>query len=148
MGLSLQWWPTRPSFDAYAARDKSSGVLVSSYCCSTYRVADPFSSLDTFSNSSIGGPVIHPIADCEHMGWIHRWGSLWMVHPCGSSWVVSLTASWVLTNRGTWVRIVKIPRGNKKGLSPGLCPGWGGNLGGMIADQSPIRMGLCSLRSR
>jgi hypothetical protein len=33
------------------------GVLVSSYCCSTYRVADPFSSLSTFSSSSIGGPV-------------------------------------------------------------------------------------------
>jgi hypothetical protein len=30
MGLSLQWWPTRPSFDTYAARVKSSGVLVSS----------------------------------------------------------------------------------------------------------------------
>ena len=95
------------------------GVLVSSYCCSTYRVADPFSSLGTFSSSSIGGPVFHPIDDCEHpllylpgtgiasqetaisgsfqqnlagicnsvwvwwliMGWIPRWGSLWMVHP-------------------------------------------------------------------
>jgi hypothetical protein len=57
---------TRPSFDTYAARDKSSGILVSSYCCFTYRVADPFSSLGTFSSSSIGGPVIHPIADCEH----------------------------------------------------------------------------------
>jgi hypothetical protein len=33
MGLSLQWWPTRPSFDTYAAKDKSSRVLVSSYCC-------------------------------------------------------------------------------------------------------------------
>jgi hypothetical protein len=65
MGLSFQWWPTRPSFDTYAARVKRSGVLVSSYCCSTYRVADPFSSLGTFSSSSIGGPVIHPIADCE-----------------------------------------------------------------------------------
>jgi hypothetical protein len=42
------------------------GVLGSSYCCSIYRVADPFSSLGTFSSSSIGGPVIHPIADCEH----------------------------------------------------------------------------------
>ena len=63
MGLSLQ---TRPSFDTYAAKDKSSRVLVSSYCCSTYKVADPFSSLGTFSSSSIGGPVIHPIADCEH----------------------------------------------------------------------------------
>ena len=66
MGLSLHWWPTRPSFDTYAARDKSSGVLVSSYCCSTYKVAVPFSSLGTFSSSPIGGPVIHPIADCEH----------------------------------------------------------------------------------
>jgi hypothetical protein len=66
MGLSAQWWLTRPSSDTHAARDKSSGVLVSSYCCSTYRVADPFSSLGTFSTSSIGGPVFHPIADCEH----------------------------------------------------------------------------------
>jgi hypothetical protein len=41
------------------------GVLLSSYCCSTYRVADPFSSLGTFSSSSIGGPVIHPIADSK-----------------------------------------------------------------------------------
>jgi hypothetical protein len=32
------------------------GVLISSYCCSTYRVADPFSSLGTFSSSFIGGP--------------------------------------------------------------------------------------------
>ena len=40
--------------------------MVSSYCCSTYRVADPFSSLGTFSSSFIGSPVIHPIADCEH----------------------------------------------------------------------------------
>ena len=66
MRLSLQWWPTRPSFDTYAAKDKSSGVLVSSYCSSTYMVAVPFSSLGTFSSSSIGGTVIHPIADCEH----------------------------------------------------------------------------------
>jgi hypothetical protein len=66
MGLSLQWWPTRPSFDTYGARVKSSRALVSSYCCSTYKVADPFSSLGTFTTSSIGGPVIHPITDCKH----------------------------------------------------------------------------------
>jgi hypothetical protein len=42
------------------------GVLVSSYCCSTYRVAVPFSSLGIFSSSSMGGPVFHPIDDCEH----------------------------------------------------------------------------------
>jgi hypothetical protein len=66
MGLSFQWRPTRPSFVTYAARDKSSGVLVSSYCCSTYRVAVPFSSLGTFSSSSIGSRVTYSIADCEH----------------------------------------------------------------------------------
>ena len=33
---------------------------------SNYRVADPFSSLGTFSSSSIGGPVFYPIDDCEH----------------------------------------------------------------------------------
>jgi hypothetical protein len=42
------------------------GVLVSSYCYSTYSVVDPFSSLGTFSSSSIGGPVFHPMDDCEH----------------------------------------------------------------------------------
>lgn len=42
------------------------GVLVSLYCCSTYRVAGPFSSLGTFSSFSIGGPVFHPIDDCDH----------------------------------------------------------------------------------
>jgi hypothetical protein len=93
--------------------------MVSSYCCSTYSVVEPFSFLGTFSRSSIGGPEIHPIADCEHpllcllgpciasqetalsgsfqqnfanvcngvsvwrllLGWIPRYGSLWMVLP-------------------------------------------------------------------
>jgi hypothetical protein len=32
------------------------GVLVSSYCCSTYRVADPFSSLGAFSSFSTANP--------------------------------------------------------------------------------------------
>jgi hypothetical protein len=67
MGLSSQWWPTRPSSDTYAARDMSSGVLVNSYCCCTYRVADSFSSLGTFCSSSTGGPVFHSIDDCEHL---------------------------------------------------------------------------------
>jgi hypothetical protein len=42
------------------------GILVSSYCCSSYRMADPFSSLGIFPSSFIRGPVFHPIADCEH----------------------------------------------------------------------------------
>jgi hypothetical protein len=43
------------------------GVLVSSYHCSSYKVADPFSSLGTFSRSFFGGPVFHQIDDCEHI---------------------------------------------------------------------------------
>jgi hypothetical protein len=39
---------------------------LSSNCCSSYRVADPFSSWDTFSTSFIRGPVFHPIDDCGH----------------------------------------------------------------------------------
>ena len=67
MGLSFHWWPTRPFSDSYAARDMSSrGLLDSSYWYSTYRIADSFSSLGTFSGSSIGSPVIHSLADCEH----------------------------------------------------------------------------------
>jgi hypothetical protein len=43
----------------------------------------------------------------------------------------------------------KNPAGNKKGLPPGLCPCCGGkNLGGMIANQSPIEMGLRSLKKQ
>jgi hypothetical protein len=38
-------------------------VLVSSYFCSSYRVADPFTSLVLFSSFSIRGPVLHPIDD-------------------------------------------------------------------------------------
>jgi hypothetical protein len=95
------------------------GVLISSYCCSTYRVVDRFSSLGAFSSFSIGGPVFLLIDDYEHpllylldtgiasyetaitgslqqnlsgicnsvwvwwliMGWIPRWGILWIVHP-------------------------------------------------------------------
>ena len=44
-------------------------VLISSYQCSSYRVADLFNSLGTFSSSFIRGPVIHPIDDCEHPFW-------------------------------------------------------------------------------
>jgi hypothetical protein len=39
--------------------------MLSSYY-STYMVADPFSSLGTFSSSFIGGPVFHSIHYCEH----------------------------------------------------------------------------------
>ena len=33
-------------------------LLVSSYCCSSYGAVNPFSSLDTYSSSFIGDPVL------------------------------------------------------------------------------------------
>ena len=41
------------------------GVLVSSYCCSSYQAADPFSSLGPFPSSFIGDPVLSPMNDYE-----------------------------------------------------------------------------------
>jgi hypothetical protein len=41
------------------------GILVSSYCCSSYRVVDNYSSSGTFSSSFVGGPAFHTIDDCE-----------------------------------------------------------------------------------
>jgi hypothetical protein len=65
---------------------RSWGVLVSSYCCSTYRIADSFSYLGTFSRSSIGGPVIHPIADCKHP-------LLCLLGPCIASQETAISGS-------------------------------------------------------
>jgi hypothetical protein len=45
------------------------GVLVSAYCCSSYMVADTFTTLRTFSSSSIEGGgegMFHPGDDSEH----------------------------------------------------------------------------------
>jgi hypothetical protein len=67
MGLSFHLQPTRPSSDSYAARDTSSrGYWLVHIVVPPIGLQTPFSSLGTFSISSIGGPVIHPIADCEH----------------------------------------------------------------------------------
>jgi hypothetical protein len=43
------------------------GVVVGSYCSSSYGAAKPFSSLGPFSSSSIGDPVLSPLVDCEHL---------------------------------------------------------------------------------
>jgi hypothetical protein len=52
MQLETQFWGVR--------------ILVSSYCWSSYRVADPFSSLGNFPSFFIGGPVFHLIDGCEY----------------------------------------------------------------------------------
>jgi hypothetical protein len=41
------------------------GLLVGSYCCSSYGAANPISSLGPFSSSSIGNPVLSPMDGCE-----------------------------------------------------------------------------------
>jgi hypothetical protein len=41
------------------------GVLVGSYCCSSYGTANPFTSLGTFSSFSIEDPVLSPMNGCE-----------------------------------------------------------------------------------
>jgi hypothetical protein len=68
-GLSSHWWLCHPllhmQLETQLCVCVCGGVLVSSYCCS-YRVADPYSSLGTFSSSFISGPVFQPIDDCEH----------------------------------------------------------------------------------
>jgi hypothetical protein len=42
------------------------GVLVSSYCCSSYGAANTFSSLGPFSSSSTRDPVLSPMVGCEY----------------------------------------------------------------------------------
>jgi hypothetical protein len=63
-GLSAYWWPTRPSLLHMQLETQALGV--SSHYCSSYRIANTFSSLGTFSSSFIGGPVFHPIDDSKH----------------------------------------------------------------------------------
>jgi hypothetical protein len=75
--------------------------MVSSYCCSSYRVAGPFSSLGTFSSSFIKGPVFHPIDDCEHpLLYLPGTGISGSCHQnlagiCYSVWVWWLTMGWI-----------------------------------------------------
>ena len=40
--------------------------LLGSYCCSSYEVANPFSSFSSSSNCSPGDPMISLIVGCEH----------------------------------------------------------------------------------
>ena len=42
------------------------GVLVGSYCCSSYGAANPFSSLGVYPSSSISDHVLCPMDGCEH----------------------------------------------------------------------------------
>jgi hypothetical protein len=64
--LEIDIVPPCVLFDWWFSSKELWGVLVSSYCCSSYWAANPFSSLCPFSSSVIGDPVLHPMDCCEH----------------------------------------------------------------------------------
>jgi hypothetical protein len=99
-GLSSHWWPTRPFFAKYATRDTAlgrivGGVLVTSCCCSSYKVADPFSSLGTFSSSFIRSPMFHLIDDCEYP-------FLYLPGPVIDSQEIAISGSFQQNLSGIW----------------------------------------------
>ena len=124
-----------PASATYATRDISSGdVLVSSYCCSSYRVADPYMSLSTFSSSFIGGPVFHPIDDCEHPllylpgTGIASWeiaisGSRQqnLAGICNSVWVWWLFMEWIPRCDILWMVLPSISAQNFVSVTPSMC---------------------------
>ena len=55
--IILGWW-----FSPW----KLWGCLVGRYCCSSYEVANPLSSFNHFSNSSIEQPMLSSMVGCEH----------------------------------------------------------------------------------
>lgn len=84
--LSLLWYPIRPSSDAYASVAMGNNmwtiwliflslgaqwVLGGSYHCSSYGTANHFSSLDHFSTSLIGEPMLSSMAvwECPSLYW-------------------------------------------------------------------------------
>ena len=67
-GLSFHWWPTRPSTDTYAARDTSSsvGYWLVHIVVPPIGLQIPLAPWILSLAPPLGGPVIYPIADCEH----------------------------------------------------------------------------------
>jgi hypothetical protein len=65
MQLEL-WVPTSVFFGWWFSPRELWGILVSSYFCFSYGLANPFSSLGTLYGSFIGNLVLCPIDNCEH----------------------------------------------------------------------------------
>ena len=79
--LSSHWYPARPSSATHAAGAMEIfmdtlllvvkyvgdlGVLVGSYCCSSYGAANPLHSLGPFSNFPTGDPVLSSLAGWKY----------------------------------------------------------------------------------
>ena len=109
------------------------GELVSSYCCSTYRATDPFSSLGTFSSSSIGDPVLSPMDGCEHpllylpgTGIASQETAISgscqqnLVGICNSVWVWWLFMGWIPGWDSLWMVIPSISAPNFVSVTPSM----------------------------
>ena len=97
-------------------------------------VADPFSSLGTFSSSSIGCTVFHPIADCEHpLLYLPGTGIALqkttisgscqqnLAGICNSVWVCWLFIGWMPRWDNLWMVLpLNIPSSGLKVASQGL----------------------------
>jgi hypothetical protein len=110
------------------------GVLLSSYCCSFYKVAELFSSLGTFSSSSSGGPVLQPIDDYEHpllylpgSGIASQEtaisGSCWqnLAGICNSVWVWWLFMGWILGWGSLCIVLSSVSAPNFVSVTPSMC---------------------------
>jgi hypothetical protein len=106
-------------------------VLVSSYCCSFYKFADPFSSLGTFSSSFIRGPVFHTIDDCEHPllylpgtgiasqeRAISGFCQQKLAGICNSVWVWWLYMGWMLRWGSLWTVLPSVSAPNFVSVTP------------------------------
>jgi hypothetical protein len=109
------------------------GVLGSSYCCSSYRVADHFSSLGTFSRSFIRGPVFHPIDDCEHLLLYLRGTGIALQETalsgsceqnlsgiCNSIWVWWLYMRWIPRWGSLWMVLPSVSALNFVSVTPSI----------------------------
>jgi hypothetical protein len=109
------------------------GVLVSSYCCSSYNAADPFSSLGTFSSSFTGDPVFHPIDDCEHpllylpgTGIASQETAISgscqqnLVGICNSVWVWWLFMGWIPGWSSPWMVLSSVSAPNFASVTPSM----------------------------
>jgi hypothetical protein len=111
----------------------SSGVLVSSYCCSSYRAANTFSSLDTFSSSFIEDSVLHLMDDCGHP--LLYWSSIGrasqetaisgycqqnLVGICNSVWTWWLFMRWIPRWGSLWMVIPSVSAPNFVSVTPSM----------------------------
>ena len=92
----------------------TSGVHIVSYCCSSCEVANPFSSLGTFSNSSIRDTVLSPMVDWEHL-------ILYLSGTVRASVSKHLLASTVVSGFGDCIWDGCQERQHLNGLSFNLC---------------------------